>query len=194
MTTRLFIIIAFFISCCFSSPVFAKNVSGNASSMEQIKQAVFKNVKTQISTSGFPQTDPKRSENLYALQSLPIIDDRTVIYIDQGHYMVSFNSGPNYNKSYIFRFDGTLAYVDFIIYPSCIKSFEDFENQEDNDKKTYPYYVYRHDNNGYFNGAWYVVSSFAYFFDAGRNLRYKCNQIKCTDVRTGNNLGLRYYY
>lgn len=177
-----------------SLPVYAKNPSGNLSSIEQIKQDVFKSAKNQISTSGFPQSDSKRSENLYALQSLPIIDDRTVIRIDREHYMLTFNSEGNYNKSYIFNFDGTLAYVDFIIYPSCIKSYSDFKFQTENENKIYPYYVYRHNNNGFFNGVWYVSNSFAYFFDANKNLRYKCNEIKCTDVMTVNSIGLRYYY
>ena len=177
-----------------SLPVSAKNPSSNLSSMEQIKQSVFRNAKNQISTSGFPQMDTKRSENLYALQSLPIIDDRTVTRLDREHYMLSFNSDPNYNKSYIFNFDGTLAYVDFIIYPSCIKSYADFKFQTENENKIYPYYVYRHNNNGYLSGIWYIASSFAYFFDASKSLRYKCNEIKCTDVATGNSTGLRYYF
>ncbi len=190
MTTRLIII--FFILCC-CLPVYAKNSSSSLSSVEQIKQTVFKTASNQISTDGFPQFDVQRSENLQALNSVRIIDDRTVSSLDNGRYIISFNNERNYNKSYIFNFDGTLAYVDFIIYPSYIKSYADFKFQTENENKIYPYYVYRHDSSGYLNGIWYITKAIAYFFGTDKSLLYKCDMLTCTDVRTGNNIGSRYY-
>lgn len=190
MTTRL--IIVFFIFCCFL-PSYAKNSSGGLSSVEQIKQTIFKTVSNQIPVDGFPQVDMHRDENLHALHSWQIVDDRTIIKFDSTHYIVTFNNENNYKTNYIFNNDGTLAYVDFLVYPSYIKSFADLVYWQENDYKIYPYYVYRHDNGGYLNGIWYITKAIAYFFGADKSLRYKCDMLACTDVRTGNSVGSRYY-
>lgn len=190
MMIRLFLAVLIF---CFVLPVYAKNSSGSFSSVEQITQRIFQTANMQIATDGFPQFDIHRAENLRALNSVRIIDDRTVSRLDNGHYIISFNSERNYNKSYIFNFDGTLAYVDFIIYPSYIKSYEDYTIQTENENKIYPYYVYRHNNSGYLEGIWYITKAFAYFFEADKSLRYKCDMLTCTDTETGQTVS-RYYH
>lgn len=172
-----------------SLPVFAKDAQ-----MEQIKQVIFKNAKMQISPSGFPQVDAHRVENLHALYSYPIVDDRSIVEFDSNHYMVNFDSEERYKTSYVFNNDGTLVYVDFLVYLPCIKSFADLQNRQINGENTYPYYVYRHDNRGYLVGIWYIQQNFAYFFSKDRNLIYKCEEFYCSDVRTNQRIGERYYF
>lgn len=172
-----------------SLPAFAKDTP-----LEQIKQAVFKNAKTQISARGFPQYDNNRVENLHALYSYPIVDDRAIVRFDSNHYMVTFDSEKNYKTCYVFNNDGTLVYADFLVYPPFIKSFADLQNRQIKSENTYPYYVYRHDSRGYLVGVWYIKQYSAYFFSKDRNLLEKCDDFYCSDARTNQRIGERYYF
>lgn len=185
MTIRFFIALLIFV---FTLPVYAKDMQ-----VEQIKQTIFKNAKTQISPSNFPQYDNNRIENLHALNSWQIVDDRTIVKYDSNRYIVKFNSEERYKTCYVYNNDGTLVYVDFIVYPSCIKSFADLSEREMNSESIYPYYVYRYDSRGFLNGIWYIKQYSAYFFSKDRNLIYKCDDFSCADLRTKQNIGPRYY-
>lgn len=185
MMIRFFIALLIFV---FTLPVYAKDMQ-----MEQIKQAIFKNAKTQISPSSFPQYDNNRIENLHALNSWQIVDNRTITSNDRYHYIINYNTDAGFNKNYIYNINGTLAYVDFIVYPSCIKTLADLDNQSNNGNNIYPYYVYRHDNRGYLTGVWYITEELAYFFYANKKLCYKCDMTTCADAETGQAIS-RYYH
>ena len=185
-TIRFFIAFLIFLA---SLPVFAVDKQ-----MEQIKQVVFKNAKSQISANSFPQYDNNRVENLHALNSWQIVDDRTIVRFGSNRYMIKFNSEDKYKTAYVFNNDGTLVFVDFITYPPFIKSYADLQDRQMNSETIYPYYVYRHDNGGNLNGVWYIQQDFAYFFSKDRNLIYKCDNFTCTDTRTKQPVGQRCYF
>ncbi len=186
MTIRFFIAFLIFFA---SLPVLA-----NDTQLEQIKQVVFKNAKTQISASGFPQYDNNRIENLHALYSWQAIDDRIITKYGSNRYMIKFDSEEKYKTAYVFNNDGTLAFADFITYQPFIKSFADLQDRLMNSESIYPYYVYRHDNGGNLNGIWYIQQDFAYYFSKDRSLIYKCDNFTCTDTRTNQKIGQRNYF